>query len=81
MTIVAIARKGTEFLYRASTAHKVPKSSAKMICDALNKVGFMLTEDSEIWHVYTDIPEWSNAGAYASTQAFRRHNNQLQRVR
>lgn len=81
MTIVAIARRGAEFLYRANTAHKVPKTSAKTICDALNKVGFMLTGDNDVWHVYTDIPEWSNAGAYASTQAFRRRNNQLQRVR
>ena len=80
MTIVAIACKGREFLYRANTAHKVPKTSAHMICNGLNSINYKLG-DNEIWHVYNDIPEWSNAGAYASCQAFRRFKGKLQEVR
>lgn len=79
MKVIAIACEGKEFLYRASTAHKVSKASADIICKALNDIRYKLNP-GEIWHVY-EVSGWDNAGIYAGTQAFRRYNGRLQEVR
>ncbi len=48
---VAIAVKGKEFLYKASTRVAVPKSSAKKILEVLNTTGYHL-KNGEVWHLY-----------------------------
>lgn len=79
MKVIAIACEGKEFLYRASTAHKVSKASADIICKALNDIRYKLNP-GEVWHVY-DVSGWENAGIYSETQAFRRYKGRLQEVR
>lgn len=68
MKIVAIAVKGHEYLYKASTAHKVPEKNAQKVADALNEVKYKLTED-RVWHVY-DVDMYDNAYYYAEGQRF-----------
>lgn len=79
MKVITIACEGKEFLYRASTAHKVSNASADIICKALNDIRYKLNP-GEIWHVY-DVSGWENAAIYAETQAFRRYKGHLQEVR
>lgn len=68
MKIIAIAVKGKEFLYNSRTAHKVAQNKAQVVCDALNKVGYAL-DDNSVWHVY-DVSAYDDAFYYAETQRF-----------
>lgn len=71
MLVLAISKQGAEFLYKASTAHKVSKASADKIAEALNASGYML-KAGEVWHkheVYL-YGSGANAAAYAEGQAF-----------
>ncbi len=52
MYIIAKTRAGQEFLYKASTAHKVSKASAGRICEILNNRGYRILADGERWQVY-----------------------------
>lgn len=49
---VAITCPGSEYLYRANTAHIVSMENASRILDALNRAGHML-RPGETWHLYT----------------------------
>lgn len=54
---VAITTPGTEYFYRANTAHIVSRDNAARILKALNDAGHML-RPGEIWHLYrTDDTE------------------------
>ena len=79
MKIAAITIKGTEFIYKASTAHKVPKSSGADIVDALNRAGFRL-RPGEVWHLY-DIDRYSGAYDIASCQGFRVYRGRVSEYR
>ena len=79
MIILAKAIKNHEFLYNARSAHKVPKSSASIICQALNDANYNL-QDNEIWHMY-EVSYYNNAFCYAETQEFKRRNGRLIEVR
>ena len=68
MTVVARAVKGKEFLYSASSAHRVATNKAQKIADALNKVEWGITPD-QTWHVY-DVGMYDNAHAYGEMQGF-----------
>ena len=48
---IAISAKGSEFLYRKSTAVAVPTKSAQAIAEALNKINYKL-KPGEVWHVH-----------------------------
>lgn len=48
---IAIANKGTEYLYKVSSMIAVPKNSAQWIADVLTKQRYQLKEN-EVWHVY-----------------------------
>lgn len=78
MKIVAKSVKGKEYLYTASTAHKVPNTSAKVICDVLNKANYNLKE-GETWFVH-DVSPYDRAYEYASFQSFARRNGKIVRV-
>ena len=75
MTILAKSIKGAEFAYSAASAHKVPKTSARKICNALNKVGYKLNA-GECWFVH-EVSGWENAGIYAEGQRFAIRNGRL----
>lgn len=66
MKIVAVAPVGREYLYRASTAHAVPVSSAEKIRSALNAALYNL-RDGETWHLY-DVGPYDDAAVYANYQ-------------
>ncbi len=68
MKILAKTIAGNEFIYSASSAHKVNAKNAEKIASCLNQVGFLLKGD-EIWHVY-EVEDWENAYLYAETQSF-----------
>lgn len=68
MIVVAIACKGQEFLYNASTAHKVNEKKADKIVELLNAAGYQL-RDGEIWHKF-NVSSYDNAGVYAECQRF-----------
>lgn len=68
MKILAVSAKGHEFMYKASTAHKVSERSGKAIMDALNKAKYKLKEN-EVWHMH-DVSRYDNAYAYATYQEF-----------
>lgn len=79
MKIAAITIKGTEFVYRGSTAHKVPERSAAAIVDALNTAGFRL-RPGECWHLY-DIDKYTGAYDFALCQAFRVYRGAVREYR
>lgn len=68
MTVIAIACKGQEFFYNASTAHKVNENKADKIVELLNAAGYQLRA-GEIWHKF-NVSSYDNAGVYAETQRF-----------
>ena len=78
MKIIAKSVKGQEYLYRASTAHKVSNASANIICKALNDIGYKLGA-GEVWHVH-EIDEYDAAYEYGLYQAFVRRNGGLKEV-
>lgn len=51
MKFIAIANKGTEFMYKRSSMLEVPTCSAQKIADALTRQRYKL-KDNEVWHVY-----------------------------
>lgn len=51
MLIAAICQTGKEFMYKSSSAHAVPKTSAAQIIKDLNKIKFKIKEN-ERWHLY-----------------------------
>lgn len=69
MYILAITTKGKEFVYKANSAHKVSKSSAKKIMDIANKVRYKLSNDDECWHMY-EVDQYDRAYDYAEMQRF-----------
>lgn len=75
MKIVAIAVKGKEFLYDASTAHKVPQTKAQHYADLLNGAGYQTSED-RLWWVY-DIDRYDKAYIYALMQEFYTYRGSL----
>lgn len=68
MKIVAIAVKGKEFLYRASSAHRITSGKAENIAELLNEYKYKL-KDGEIWYVF-DADEYSVSYGYALNQSF-----------
>ena len=68
MKVLAISAKGREFLYNASTAHKVSERSGKVIMDALNNARYGLKE-GQVWHIH-EVGPYDNAYAFASYQEF-----------
>lgn len=75
MIVVAKSKKDHEFLYVPKTAHSVPKSSAKKICDALNKCGYKLTHD-EVWYIH-EVGPYDDAYYYADMQSFSIRKNSI----
>lgn len=73
MIVVAKAVKGHEFLYSASSAHRVAPKKAQKIVDALNKCGYAL-KDGEVWHTF-DVGMYDNAHAYGEMQGFQMRND------
>lgn len=78
MTIIAIACKGQEFLYKASTAHKVNEKKADAIIKALNEIKYNLN-NGEIWHKY-NVSTYDRAGVYAECQKFIAGKNGIKRI-
>lgn len=79
MKVVAIAKKGAEFIYNASTAHKVPEANAQKVCDALNGIGYKLFSPDFVWHVY-DVGPYDNAYYYAEGQRFTYGKTGIKRI-
>ena len=75
MKIVAKSTKGQEFLYSVRSAHEVPKTSAEIICNALNDAHYDLAEN-EVWHIH-DVDRFDRAYEYAVTQRFERRNGKI----
>ena len=68
MTVVARAMKGKEFLYSASSAHRVSPKNAQKICDALNRAEYGITPE-QTWFQY-EVGMYDNAFAYGEMQGF-----------
>lgn len=68
MHIVAITTTGKEFFYNGRTAHKVPRTKADKIADALNAARYGL-KYGQAWHVY-EIDIYDAAIEYAVCQSF-----------
>lgn len=68
MKIVAITKKGIEYVYSVRTAHFVSERSANKICDVLNEYRFKIKGD-EVWYVY-DVDRYDTAYDYAMMQKF-----------
>lgn len=62
---IAIAPKGAEYYYKASSRLGVSKASAQRIADALTKANYFLKE-GQVWHVYDD-PYYDNHDHYYGT--------------
>ena len=79
MKVLALSVKGAEYLYKASTAHKVSKASAEKIAAALNKAGYKTDGGRLVWYAH-DVADWETAGIYASAQAFRVYRGSVKRT-
>lgn len=75
MIIIARTRKGEEFQYSYASAHRVPKSSARKICDALNRAQYGITPE-QIWHVY-EIDKYDIAYDFAEHKRFGIRNGKI----
>ena len=75
MLIIAKTTRGTEYLYNAKSAHKVPQKHAQKIADIVNKYSFKLSP-GECWYVY-DVSEYENAAIYAQYARFTYGKNGL----
>lgn len=75
MKIVALSKKGAEFMYDPTTAHKVPQTKAKEYADDLNACGYMVT-DTAVWYVH-DIDRYDMAYTYALCQEFYTYKHTL----
>jgi len=68
MKVIAKSTKGQEFMYNASSAHKVSEMSAKYICKVLNEYKFRISEN-EVWFIH-DVDRYDLAYEYAQFQKF-----------
>lgn len=75
MKIAAKTREGAEFMYSASSAHKISERSAARIVEALNANKYQL-RPGEKWHVY-NIDEYSAAYIVAQCHQFTIRNGYL----
>lgn len=75
MKIAAKTREGTEFLYSASSAHRISERSAARIVEALNENRYQL-RPGEKWHVY-NVDQYDGAYQIAQYQQFSIHNGYL----
>ena len=75
MKIVALAKKGAEFMYRATTAHQVPARRAQEIADDLNIVEYQTTPGL-VWHVF-DVDQYDAAFDFAAEKSFLYRNGKL----
>ena len=80
MVVLAKAVLGKEFLYDASSSHEVSKTSADVICKALNDTKYKL-KDGEIWHRFDDFCQYSGGWAYATCQKFTKYKGRIREVR
>lgn len=81
MFIVAQSVKGKEFLFKASTSHRVSKASAEKIAAALNRAGFMLPASGGlVWYVH-DVSDYDPAADYAHFQSFSVYRGTIKRTR
>ena len=78
MLAIAKSEKGREFLYNASSAHSIPKSSAEKIKSILNQARFDL-KDNEVWFIH-EVDRFDNAYYYAEGQKFCFRNRRLVRI-
>ena len=79
MIVVARAVKGQEFLYSASSAHRVSPTHAQKVADALNHAEYGITPE-QTWFVY-DVGMYDNAYAYGELQGFQiRKDGTIRRV-
>ena len=70
MIVIAITIKGQEFIYNASTAHKVNEKKADIAIKALNEAGYKIDKNAgEIWHKY-NVDKYDRAYDYAQFQRF-----------
>ena len=70
MVVIAITIKGEEFIYNASTAHRISEKKADIAIKALNEAGYKIDKNAgEIWHKYT-IDKYDTAFNYAQFQRF-----------
>lgn len=77
MYCIAKSVKGAEYMYNASSAHKVSKASAQKIADALNNAKWNI-KDNEVWHVH-EIDRYDRAYDYAEWQEFRVYKGSIRR--
>lgn len=78
MTVIAIAKQGQEFMYNASTAHKVNEKKADAIIKALNEIKYKLN-DGEIWHKY-NVDKYDRAFEYALSQRITAGKSGIKRI-
>lgn len=79
MKVLAIAKKGAEYLYNPYTAHKVSERSAERIREALNDAEYMLHKHpGGTWNIY-DVGEIDTAAQVAEYQRFTIRNGAITR--
>lgn len=69
MLVLAISKKGNEYLYKANTARAVSKASAKKIMDIVNRADYLINNDFETWYIH-EIGKYDRAFDYAQYQKF-----------
>lgn len=69
MYILALAKKGAEFMYNPKTAHQVSKNSAEKIKNVLNQLKYKIKSDGQVWHIY-EADRYDAAYDYAMFQRF-----------
>lgn len=71
MKILALAQKGHEFMYCASTARKVSNASAEKIRDIANENEYLFKKyPNSVWHIF-DVDKYDTAYDYAQFQSFK----------
>lgn len=80
MIVLAKAILGKEFFYEPSSCHEVSKTSADMICKALNDAKYDL-KDGQVWHKFTDFCQYSNGWTFALGNKFTRFKGRIREVR
>ena len=70
MYILAMSKKGQEYIYKPSTARKVSAASKEKICNICNEYQFLYTcHPGYIWHVH-QVDQYDTAFEYAQFQKF-----------
>ena len=70
MLVLAMSAKGHEYMYKASTAHKVSKRSAETIRDIANDCKYLFDRYPDcVWHLH-DVDQYDMAYDYAQFQSF-----------